>query len=503
MRRAFVLAAAERYVALAINLLTVAIVARLLTPAEFGVSVVGLATVGLLALLREFGANTYLVQQEDLTQAHVRTSFTAVLVLTVVIGIALFAAAPAIAAFYDTPGLATFLRLNIVSFMLGPFVTPLYALLRRELKFAQLAIINTISLIANSLTLVVMAFAGFSFMSFAWADIISGFIGLAVGLYFRPDFSIFRPAVSEWRSVAGFARYELTGSVLEQIGTTQPAFILGRMLSIDAIGLYQRAVRICELPKRVLFGGLAVVVLPVLSAHKRDGGCLKDGYLFGLSLLTALQWPCLITLILLANPIVLILLGDQWKASVPVVQIMAVAMMLGINTALSNSVLVLAGVVRYAALVYAIVVPTAAALLFLLAPYGVEAAAASMLITVPLEAVLSIVLIRRRLRLDWIEIARAARKSVQVTGATAVGPLMLMAFTGFSFELTAVQGIAGMALAGIGWLAGLWATDHPLLAEIVGGFKKALDGRGWQRFTQGLPRGPWKRRSAGALDKSF
>src|SRR5690606_27961034 len=97
------------------------------------------------------------------------------------------------------------------------------------------------------------------------------------------------------------------------------------VLGFDAAGVYSSASRLCQLPERWMFGALQPVVLPALSARARAGDDLKEPYLGALGLITAVQWPFLVCLALLADPLVDLLLGTQWAGVAPLVRIIAVA----------------------------------------------------------------------------------------------------------------------------------------------------------------------------------
>src|SRR5262245_24317500 len=111
IRRALLLASADRYVAMAINMAVVVILARLLNPSEYGLSVLGSAILAIAEAIRDFGGSSYLVQQKELTLEKIRTAFTITLLLTLALAGAMGAMAAPIAAFYASPGLENYLYL--------------------------------------------------------------------------------------------------------------------------------------------------------------------------------------------------------------------------------------------------------------------------------------------------------------------------------------------------------------------------------------------------------
>src|ERR1700678_1283064 len=89
LRRALLFASGGRYVVMGVNLATATVLARLLTPAEFGISVLGASLLGVAEAVRELGSVAYLVQQKDLTRAKIRTVFTISLIVTSVVTLVL------------------------------------------------------------------------------------------------------------------------------------------------------------------------------------------------------------------------------------------------------------------------------------------------------------------------------------------------------------------------------------------------------------------------------
>ena len=122
IRRAFFFSSAERYLVILINFAMVPIIARLMGPAEFGISVLGMAALAIAEVIRDFGGAAYIIQEKRLTLEGIRTAFTVTLVWTLVLAIGLFLVAEPLARFYDVPGLALYLRIIAFSYLIGPFV---------------------------------------------------------------------------------------------------------------------------------------------------------------------------------------------------------------------------------------------------------------------------------------------------------------------------------------------------------------------------------------------
>ena len=111
LRRALLFASGGRYLVMVVNLASAAVLSRLLTPAEFGVSVLGASILGVAEAVRELGSVAYLVQQKDLTEVKIRTVFTISLIVTLTMTVVLLMLSDSLAKFYQIPGLARYIEI--------------------------------------------------------------------------------------------------------------------------------------------------------------------------------------------------------------------------------------------------------------------------------------------------------------------------------------------------------------------------------------------------------
>jgi O-antigen/teichoic acid export membrane protein len=466
LRRAIVYTTTERYAVVVLTFMTTVVIARLLGPAEMGISILGSSFLAIAEMIRELGVNSYLVQQPQLTLDKIRSAFTVTLLITIVVSGLVFLLAGPVADFYGTKGLKQYLRIVAFAFLLGPFIAPINALLRRSMNFGITTCINVASAALGAITAVYLAWLGFSYMSFAWASLVSAASLALLGLYFRPEFSIFRPSLREWRNVVAFGAFDTASNILYSIGHDLPYLVFGRMLNTEAVGIFQRASMICYLPARMLFSGIAPITLPLLAEKARKGENLKETFIGILDYVTVLQWPSLALLALFAHPAVLVVLGERWMAAVAIVQCLALARMFWIPSSLINSVLIATGRVSQTLTVTAISVPVTVAVMSLVAMHGLEAVALSMFITMPFYLFVGLYFVRQQIHFEWYELAIASRKNALVTLSTIACPLVAVALSGHGLEVPVALAFICIPLGMAGWLFGLKVTNHPLLHEL-------------------------------------
>jgi O-antigen/teichoic acid export membrane protein len=463
IRRAFLLATIDRYLGVVINFCAVAAVSRLLTPREIGLWVICSSVIMMASSVREFASYNFLIQQKELDREDIRSAFTAMLALTILIVVALYLLAPWIALAYQEDGVVPYLRVMAVSLLCELVAAPIQALLRRDLAFGKVAIINVANAAVNTGVVIALAAVGFSYMSFAWAALLATTTTGILALCLRPGLWVFSPSLSRWRRPLAFGSYYGTNVVLYKANESLLYLLVGRVVSFDAVGLYNRGVMVSQIPDKLFFGGVASLVVPAFSAEVREGRSPKAAYLRAIEYMTAVQWPALILLVVLAQPAVEIVLGSQWTGIVKIVQILSVAALFSFTAQLDYAVLISVDAMRDNLRRALIVVSVSTVSLIIAAFFGLTAMALSQLIVVPLEACLSFGFLRRHVPIAWREVGGAMRKSAVLTACSAIGPAVVAQL---HFDQSIAMALVAATASALGWIAGLWLTQHPLLGEI-------------------------------------
>jgi O-antigen/teichoic acid export membrane protein len=256
-------------------------------------------------------------------------------------------------------------------------------------------------------------------------------------------------------------------AILNVIYEYLPQLIIGKGIGLAAVGLFGRATSLCQLPDRLVISALSPVLLPALSQQSRAGVDLKPSYLLALSHMSALQWPILLCLALLAEPAVLILYGQQWMEVAPLARIMALAALAMFPAFMTYPTLVALGRIRDTLWMSLISIPPCMLLIFVALPYGLEMVAATQFISAPVQVFIAISFVARRIGVSWTEIARAVGRSAVVALCSAAAPALVIVLQGgFSFDISRPALAFALVGAGVGWLAGLVLSGHPLLDEL-------------------------------------
>ncbi len=465
VRRSVLFSALDRYATQMLLIGITAVMARVLTPEETGLYLVAFAFILLADNFRAFGTGVYILQAQELRREDVRSAFTLTLLVSLGLGAAIFSGGDFIAAVYGEPGLAPLLRLAAIGFLAVPFSGPILALLQRELAFDRVAVVNLSGAVVGSALTIVLGIAGFGAASYLWGFVAQAFVVALICLALRPAFWIFRPCFSGMQRVVSFGTISSAVTLLNMVSDLLPRLAFGKLLGMDAVGLYGRAVTICQLPDRAVVSALQPVVLPAMTDRVRAGGDLKTVYLRGHALMSGVQWPALVMLAIMAEPVVRVLLGPQWGETVPLVRIIALANMALAPAFMTFPVLVASGRIRDTLISTLISLPPSMLIVIHAATISLEAVAASLFLTAPLQMFVALAFVRRAIGLDWGELLAASRASLGVTFGTALIPTsMVFAWGGALPWYASILALSGAAL---GWVAALILTRHPIRNEIT------------------------------------
>jgi lipopolysaccharide exporter len=484
VRRAVVIAAGAAYLRIAVRFASIALVARLLTPAEIGVAVIGSAIMTVMLGLREFASPEFLIQRQEVTREDIRASFTVLFLMTALMTVAAFVVAPWIGAFYEEPRLALFLQISALAGLIEALSLPVVGLLRRDLAFGAIACVNTANAAMLAIATAAFAFAGYGFMSYAWGAAAAAVATTAIAFCFRPDLSILRPALQSWGRVLTFGGYNGASAVINRIYGGVPQLFLGQVLSHSEIGMYDRANVASEIPDKIVLTSVFPVAFPALAARVREDRGVKEPYLRALGLIAVVYWPAQVLLAILAYPAVWVLLGPQWlEDGVPLLQLLAIAGLAWFPVYMAPPILLAVGANRDRAMVDLVGRSVSAVGLCGTAFFGIIAMAASKLVTMPFHMVLAFWFIRRHVPFRWSELGSALVRSAVVTAGTALGPLGVVALSEQGFALSFSATAVAIVLAAAGWLTAVLVTRHPVLLEL----KRALDEFAELPFLRRLP----------------
>ena len=335
---------------LLLSLLLVAILARLLTPLEFGLFSMVMIVVGLAETVGKLAIGPAIVQRLDLTARHLQTGFTLALAIGFILAAVLWFLAFPIGTLFSEPMAPRLLRtLTVVLIVNSIGVMPEY-MLRRNLRFKNLGVADVLSeSVGYGLTSLVLASLGYGVWALVAGAILRRAVHVSVVLFHCSPAWRLRINIRAAKELLHYGSPLSLVSLFNSIAQRASYFIVGRWLGAQLLGYFTQSYRLVSVPLEAVSLTLLNVLFPAMSARQQHVDRLQSVYLHGVEMLALLAIPASGLLFVTAPRIVDIVLGRQWGAVVPLVQILAVALPFKIGGAMNvPTVRALGGVYREA-----------------------------------------------------------------------------------------------------------------------------------------------------------
>lgn len=301
---------------IASQLLGVSIIARLLTPADFGVIAIALTISNLAGLLRDMGTGPAAIRSPDGSEQFLGGIYSVQLIISLILASVLLLLAGPLAAFYQIDALERILVIFSVVFPLSALGGVHLIVLERSQRYRDISAIDLLSYVGGLLVTVSLASAGIGVESLAAQAVASAALQTylqrrAAGMVLRPTHP--RYATSATGGSLAVTSFHLMNYVVRNSDTA----VAGRLASADFVGAYSMAGRIAQMPTQLIGMLVSRVSVPLLSAEGFDSNTLaRNAERMIISTFLASALACL-NLVALRQTVTGILFGAQWLESVP------------------------------------------------------------------------------------------------------------------------------------------------------------------------------------------
>jgi O-antigen/teichoic acid export membrane protein len=305
------------------RLIVALILARMLTPHDWGLAAMTLVFSGFVVVFTDNALGTALIQRRDLTDRDRSTVFwTSAMIGTVLAALGIALSGP-LARFYGEPDVQPLFSVLAISFCATGLGTTQGALLVREMRFRSLESRQIIATLSGAAVGIGVAVGGGG----AWA-IVAQYVTdatlFSALLWYRTSW---HPTLSfSWaslRKLSGFAGNVFAENVLYQGGRNLGSLLIGRFLGAAALGAYAIASNVILVPFSRLAAPLQQVFFPAFSSMQNDRGRMADVWIRVTRLVGALAFPALVGLVIVATDFVSVVLGPRWEDAAPIIQILA------------------------------------------------------------------------------------------------------------------------------------------------------------------------------------
>ena len=317
--------ALQKYSTMFISFISGIILARLLTPYDYGCIGMLMIFVVLAESFIDGGFGSALIQKKQPTQEDYSTIFFWNLGMAALLYAMLYVSAPYIAQFYNIPLLCNVLRVQGIILFIYAFNVVQRNQLQKKMNFKVLSIVTVLtSLIALTVT-VVMAYHGFGVWALVAQYMLTALIPALVFWFYvrwRPQLTF---SWQSFRELFGFGFYMFLTNMLNQFGHQVQGLLIGRFYNAATMGYYSKANATERLASTSISKVMSQVTYPLYAEMQDDKTALGDMIKKITLTLSYITFPLMFILLLCAKPIFILLYTERWADSVPYFQVLCIA----------------------------------------------------------------------------------------------------------------------------------------------------------------------------------
>lgn len=308
-----------------IGLISTMVLARILVPEDFGnIAIISIALY-FFDVLSHVASEQYIVQKKTVSRQQLHTAWTLNLIFKTVIAVFIWLCASPIASFFDRHYLASAIELSALVLPLEALRSPVYTLLKRQLRFEPLFWTSLLEKLFSFPVLISLAIALKSYWAFVITDIAVGVFGVLLSFFVAKKLPRF--SLCDWQSQWHFSKWMVSKSIIGYTRSQIDTVVVSKAVSDSLVGNYHMAREIVMMPAHYI---LAPAIEPLLSAFKNDKAnlpALLNNVAFCLIVTALVVTPIGLVVSIFSHQIVYLMLGPGWQVAgdlLPVLSILFV-----------------------------------------------------------------------------------------------------------------------------------------------------------------------------------
>lgn len=317
--------AAAMVVKAGLQFFQLAILARLLAPADFGLMAVVVALTAFLQIFADFGVSFAIIHHQTISQAQLSSLYWLNVGSGIVLAVVIVLVSPWVAAYYLQPELEPLLALSAVTLVIGAVGQQIRVVAEKNMRFDMLAKVEVAGAITGILFAVGMALAGggvYALVGGAMANVatltVLFWLFLADG--WRP-MPVFR--IREIRPFLKFGAYMIGDNLLNTVNSQVDVLLGAKIVGAQSIGAYSVTKEFCLGVSRAFNPIITRVGTPVMAKAQSDGELMKTVYLQTMRMTASVNFPVYIAICVFAPEVVNIVFGRKWSDAVPLMRVFA------------------------------------------------------------------------------------------------------------------------------------------------------------------------------------
>ena len=314
-----------------LTFLTGVILARMLTPADFGLINMAVIATTWVGILGDLGIEASLIQRSSLDEEEIDAGFWIAGGVGLLSATTMFLISPLLGRFYGSQLLKEMLYVYSLSLLLGGLNIVPAALLRRSLDFRSVAKVEISGTLASGCVAVILVALGVGPVSIPWG----GAAGLFFSMIVYQRLGVWRvrqlPTKQRIKRVARFSSFLAGSKAMVLIRVYIDNAMIGKFLGAQSLGYYSLGYNLISVPEYRVVGLVTSIAFPALSTFQKDPREIGKAYLRILKYTSAVVMPLLVGLMIVSDRVIPLVYGPNWLPAVPIIQILSCA---GLGTAI-------------------------------------------------------------------------------------------------------------------------------------------------------------------------
>ncbi|MFZ6843207.1 lipopolysaccharide biosynthesis protein [Undibacterium sp. RuTC16W] len=291
---------------------TTLILARILSPADYGLIAIAMIVIGFIGFFNEVGIGSAIVQKTELTTTEVNGCFVIALMVSSVLVCLTVASSGLIADFYEHPQLKKMISVLASGFIFGAFSTVPMAFLRKDMQFKAIAGVNILATLIQSIVSLVLALLGYGVWSLVWGFVTASIV-TSTGFFLL---SSWRPrgayGIREASNLVIYGLHVTSTRIFWYLYTNADKAIVGKMLGAKSLGIYDMAFSLATLPSAQITTLVINVASPLFSKLQKNLAELSSVMLQLTRGVAYVTYPMLIGMLVCGHELIMVLLGPDW-----------------------------------------------------------------------------------------------------------------------------------------------------------------------------------------------
>ncbi len=464
VKRALFFSFLGKYSSLMLDFVGVMIIARVLTPKELGAYSLAAGSIIIGQMLRDFGLSLYIIKEKDLTIDKIQGCFTISILLCWTIAAVYYLSAGFIGQFFDNPEITTLVQILSLSFFFLPFGPIMISLLKRELKFEKIMVVNVTGTFVSVLSTLALLYFSFGVISLAIGVVLGSFTAVMFAVYYG-EWKYYRFNFTYVVEIFKFSSFVSMSNILGQLRSIVPEAIIGKFMSADAVAYFAKGIAVLNLFSSLILSIVGSVTQPFIAKLNHKDEKMDTSIYQVLNYVLVLQWPFCVFVYLFSSDLVYVLYGPQWTDSVVLTKIFAVFLFFDGFIVLADQLLNAVGKVKYIFKCALIITVLRILLVYIFVNDGLVAIALSFGILTALRLLIIFPKMYSTFGLEALPLLKLYGRNFAISGIILIAGWTINLFT--SDLMLYLRFVINSAILGLVWLAMIFIFKHDLRHKVL------------------------------------